>query len=216
MLNFDMVGRLGDNPLTINGVGSASEFNELIVKASEDRPFEVKVEDSVMSASDHYSFFLKRVPSMHFFTGLTEQYHTPADDVETLNMAGIVNAVDFAEAVLNFVLHDDDGFEYVEASTQSPGRAGDMAYLGVVPDYSGGNKGLKINGTGKESPAEKGGLQAGDVITKFGDLAIGDIQGLADGLRKYKPGDTVKVIVKRGDKDVELAVQLEAPRGSKK
>ncbi len=216
MLNFDMVGRLGDNPLTVNGVGSSTEFSELVTKASEDRPFEVKVEDSVMSASDHYSFFLKRVPSIHFFTGLTEQYHTPADDIETVNMAGIVNTVDFAEAFLNAVLLDEDGFEYVEAQTQSPGRGGDMAYLGVVPDYSGGNNGLKINGTGKDSPAEKGGLQAGDVMIKFGDLAIGDIQGLADGLRKYKPGDKVIVIVKRGEKEVKLEVELAPPRGSKK
>jgi S1-C subfamily serine protease len=176
----------------------------------------VKVEDSVMSASDHYSFFLKHVPSIHFFTGLTEQYHTPADDVETLSMPGIISTVDVAETVLDAVLHDEDGFEYVEAQTQSPGRGGDMAYFGVVPDYSGGNNGLKINGTGKDSPAEKAGLQAGDVITKFGDLAIGDIQGLADALRKYKPGDKVPVIVKRGDKNVELNVELAPPRGSKK
>ncbi|MBA3315323.1 MAG: M28 family peptidase [Planctomycetota bacterium] len=215
MLNFDMVGRLGDNPLTVYGVGSATEFDELIAKASEDREYEVKPVDGVMGASDHYGFFLKRVPVFHFFTGLTEQYHTPSDDVETLNLPGIVNAVDFSETVLEAVLKDDDGFEYVEAPTESPSR-GDMAYLGVVPDYSGGTNGLKINGAGKDSPAEKAGLQAGDVITKFGDLAIGDVQGLADALRKYKPGDKLKVIVRRDDNDIELEVELGAPRGSKK
>src|SRR5690606_28225569 len=114
--------------------------------------------------------------------------HTPADDVETLNMEGIPQAVDFAESVLSAVLDDDDGFTFVETSTESPTR-GNMAYFGVVPDYSGGTDGLKINGTSAESPAAKSGLQAGDIITKFGDLAIADIQGLADALRTYKPGD---------------------------
>jgi putative serine protease PepD len=59
-------------------------------------------------------------------------------------------------------------------------------------------------------------LQAGDVITQFGDLAVADIQGLADALRRYKPGEKVKVTVKRGGKDVGLEVELGAPRGGKK
>src|SRR5690606_21366268 len=70
MLNFDMVGRLGDNPLTIYGVGSSDEFGELIEEASKDRAFEVKPVAGVMGASDHYSFYLKKIPVFHFFTGL--------------------------------------------------------------------------------------------------------------------------------------------------
>ncbi|MGC1274699.1 MAG: M20/M25/M40 family metallo-hydrolase [Planctomycetaceae bacterium] len=216
MLNFDMVGRLGDNPLTIYGVGSSDEFDELIGEAAKGRGFEVKPVDGVMGASDHYSFYLKKIPVFHFFTGLTEQYHTPSDDVETLNMEGIPKAVDFSESVLAAVLKDPDGFEFIETSTESPTR-GDMAYFGVVPDYSGGTDGLKINGTSSDtSPAAKAGLQAGDVITQFGDLAIADIQGLADALRTYKPGDKVKVTVHRGGKSVTMDVVLGAPRGSKK
>ncbi|HEX6987221.1 MAG TPA: M20/M25/M40 family metallo-hydrolase, partial [Planctomycetaceae bacterium] len=216
MLNFDMVGRLGDNPLTVYGVGSATEFDELIAGVSKDCDFEVKPVDGVMGASDHYGFYLKRVPVFHFFTGLTEEYHTPADDVETLNLEGIPKAVDFAADVLAAVLADEDGFEYAEAPSESPSRGGDMAYFGVVPDYAGGTDGLKINGTSPASPAAKAGLQAGDVITRFGDLAIADIQGLADALRTYKPGDKVNVTVRRGQQDVTVEVELAAPRGSKK
>ncbi len=213
MLNFDMVGRLGDNPLTVYGVGSSEEFGEIINKASQGRTFEVNPVDGVMGASDHYSFYLKKIPVFHFFTGLTKEYHTPADVVETLNMEGIPRTVDFAEAVLASVLANEDGFNYVEAPTQSPTR-GDMAYFGVVPDYSGGTDGLKINGTSSSSPAANAGLQAGDVITQFGDLAIADIQGLADALRTYKPGDKVTVTVRRGDKTVSTEVVLGATRGS--
>lgn len=215
MLNFDMVGRLGDHPLTVYGVGSAKEFKDLIAGVSKHRDFKIEPVDSVMGASDHYSFYLKKVPVFHFFTGLTEEYHTPADDVQTLNLTGIVQSVDFAQDVLNAILKDEDRLTYQETATESPSR-GDMAYFGVVPDYSGGTDGLKINGTSKDSPAAKAGLQAGDVITKFGDLAIADIQGLADALRKYKPGEKVNVTAKRAGKDVTVEVTLGAPRGAKK
>lgn len=216
MLNFDMVGRLGENPLTVYGVGSAKEFADLIERVSEDRDYEVKPVAGVMGASDHYGFYLNRIPVFHFFTGLTEEYHTPEDDVETLSLPGIEDAVDFAYDALTAILDDEDGLEYLEAPTESPSRGGDMAYFGVVPDYSGGTDGLKINGTSPSSPAAKAGLEAGDVITKFGDIAIGDIQGLADALRAYKPGDKVDVAVRRGEQEVILSVELAAPRGSKK
>lgn len=216
MLNFDMVGRLGENPLTVYGVGSAKEFPQLIDAVSKDRTYEVKPVAGVMGASDHYGFYLKKIPVFHFFTGLTEEYHTPADDIETLSLPGIADAVDFATDVLARVLAEDDGFEYLEAPSESPNRGGDMAYFGVVPDYSGGTDGLKINGTSPNSPAAKAKLAAGDIITKFGDIAIGDIQGLADALRAYKPGDKVDVVVRRGEEEVTVNVELAAPRGSKK
>src|SRR5690606_37554461 len=114
MLNFDMVGRLGENPRTVYGVGSAKEFDELIEAASKDRDFEVKPGDGVMGASDHYGFYLKKIPVFHFFTGLTKEYHTPEDDIETLNMEGIAESVDFAQTVLDAILADDDGLEYLE------------------------------------------------------------------------------------------------------
>ena len=46
-----------------------------------------------------------------------------------------------------------------------------MAYLGVVPDYAGGDgNGLRLTDVNADSPAGKGGLQAGDVIIRDGEV----------------------------------------------
>jgi Zn-dependent M28 family amino/carboxypeptidase len=39
--------------------------------------------------SDHYAFHLRGIPVLHFFTGLHPEYHTPADDVDLLNLDGL-------------------------------------------------------------------------------------------------------------------------------
>ncbi len=57
-----------------------------------------------------------------------------------------------------------------------------MAYLGIVPDYAATTDGLRINDVNADSPAAKGGLKAGDVIVKIGDVPVANIQGLAAGL----------------------------------
>lgn len=57
-------------------------------------------------------------------------------------------------------------------------------------------------------PAERAGIQAGDVLTKINDIAIKSSLELTHQLFKYKPGDTVKVTVFRDNKTVDVSVTL--------
>lgn len=63
------------------------------------------------------------------------------------------------------------------------------------------------------SPAEKAGLEVGDVVTKFGDVALKDGSTLASGISKYKVGQTVEMEVWRDGKTLKLKATLtEAPQ----
>ena len=57
--------------------------------------------------------------------------------------------------------------------------------------------GVRITGVREGSPAEKAGLQAGDVIVEFDGKPIEDIYAYTYALRDKKPGDAVKVVVER-------------------
>ena len=62
------------------------------------------------------------------------------------------------------------------------------------------------------SPAQKAGLQAGDIITKFGRVSLKDGTTLASVLSKFKVGETVEIEVSRGGKTIKLKAKLtEAP-----
>src|SRR5258705_7916900 len=90
---------------------------------------------------------------------------------------------------------------------ESQGR---RATLGVIPQYDEeeDGKGVKISGTSADTPAQKAGLQDGDVITKLGDQPTGTLMELSAVLASHKPGDNVKVVYQRGGNRQTVDVTL--------
>ena len=211
MLNFDMIGGLKEQGLLVGGVRSAKQFPGLVEKVNQDGQLKVNTAGP-LGGSDHAGFYRKGVPVLFCFTGMTDLYHTPDDDFETINVEGVVKTIDFAERLLDELQALPERPEFVKGTPQ-PRGAGGLAYLGVVPDYAGTSEGLRVTDVNADSPAAKGGLKKDDVIVKFGDVAVADIQGLAEGLRKYKPGDRIKVVVQRDKQEQTLEVTLGRPMG---
>ena len=60
-----------------------------------------------------------------------------------------------------------------------------------------------------DSPAAKAGLKGGDVIIKFGESKVTNIEDFMGAMMKFKPGDKVKVGVKRAKELLELETTLE-------
>jgi S1-C subfamily serine protease len=150
---------------------------------------------------------------LHFFTGTHEDYHKPSDDTEKINaqggeqVAGVVAEVALALA--------DRPERLAYKSAPAPAPQGDMrsfgASLGTVPDYAGdGRPGVLLAGVRPGSPAEKGGLQRGDLLVELAGTPIRNIHDLMFVLRSAKPGQAAKAVVDREGKKVELDVMFEA------
>jgi hypothetical protein len=92
-------------------------------------------------------------------------------------------------------------------------RSRPRARLGIIPDFSGGDKpGVVADTVMDGGPAKAAGMQDGDRIIKIGDQEIRDIYGYMEALKDHKPGDTLEVVVVRKDQEVKLQVKLdEAP-----
>jgi S1-C subfamily serine protease len=78
----------------------------------------------------------------------------------------------------------------------------------VVPDAVSGQSPI-VSG----SPADKAGLQAGDVIKKVNGDTVTTGQGLTSLLNHYQPGDSVKLTVVRGSKTIQLNATLASAKG---
>ncbi len=178
MLNFDMVGRLRNDELTVFGTRSAKEFDGFLDRVGGEAGLKLKKDDRTLAMGDHFAFYQRGIPALHFFTGLTNEYHTPDDDFVTINVPGVVRTVDFAEDVLDLVVTLPGRPQFVKGAASGPGASG-MAYLGITLDQAAGSDGPEISAVAANSPAAQGGLQPGDVILQFGDSAVADLR--ADG-----------------------------------
>jgi membrane-associated protease RseP (regulator of RpoE activity) len=88
--------------------------------------------------------------------------------------------------------------------------ARDVAYMGVQleeeTDHPEG--GARVSEVVHDSPAEKAGLQAGDIIVVFDGQTIRGPVGLTKQIHERKPGDTVRVDVLRDGKVKTLEIEL--------
>lgn len=62
------------------------------------------------------------------------------------------------------------------------------------------------------SPAEKAGIQPGDIIAQINDDIVGEHGNMASLIGQYRPGEIVEIVVIRGDKKLNLKSELAAYR----
>jgi S1-C subfamily serine protease len=89
--------------------------------------------------------------------------------------------------------------------SQSGGR-GFKVTLGTVPDYSEGVVGFKISDVRENGPAQKAGLQGGDIIIKLGTYDIKSIYDFMYSLAGFKPGEEAEIVFVRGSETITSRV----------
>ncbi|MBQ0788148.1 MAG: M28 family peptidase [Oceanihabitans sp.] len=204
MINMDMVGRLKkDSTLAVYGVGTSPIFKQTL-KANNNR-FKLVQKESGVGPSDHTSFYNADIPVLHFFTGQHEDYHKPSDDTERLHFNGMQVISNYIFEIISDL--DNNGkLPFRKTKNESEDVPRFKVGLGVIPDYLYDGKGMRIDGISEDKPAQKAGLQRGDVVVKLGEIEVIDMTTYMIGLSKFEEGDITKVIVEREGKEVEAEI----------
>ena len=83
-------------------------------------------------------------------------------------------------------------------------------YIGVSIANSNSNiKGAYVLSVTENSPAQKAGLQAGDIITAINDTAISDANELTKMVARSSVGDNLKLMIYRQDDTLEVIVTVD-------
>lgn len=102
---------------------------------------------------------------------------------------------------------DDNGeLAFRKTKNESESAPRFKVTLGVVPDYMFDGKGMRIDGVSEDKPAQKAGLQKGDVVIQLGDVEVKDMMSYMTALSEFETGQTTTVKVQRGEKIVETPV----------
>jgi Tol biopolymer transport system component len=207
-LNMDMVGRLRDK-LVLQGVGSSSLWPREIERRNAPLGLSIVTNDTAFLPTDATAFYLKGVPVLNAFTGAHTEYSTPRDMADTLNYDGLQKVARFMGLIVRSLAMTEAAPDYVrqDSSGERLGRRRSRVYLGTIPDYTRGNEdGVRISGVAKGSPAEAGGLMAGDVVVEVAGRAIGNIYDYSSALDGLKVGQPVRVVVRRDGGTATLTV----------
>jgi hypothetical protein len=217
MLNFDMVGRMRDDRVIVYGALTAQEMNAIIAQANAVAPLNITATGDGFGASDHSSFYAKNLPVLHFFTNVHDDYHRATDDAEKINAVGLARVVSLAERITRDIADRSQPLTFVRAVAAAPAsssRESTNAYLGSVPDMGATEVvGVRLAGVRAESPADKAGMKAGDIIVEFAGKPVKDLQTYSNALYDQKPGDMIDVVIVRAGARMTMKVTL-GRRGS--
>jgi hypothetical protein len=198
-INFDMVGRMQDNKLTVQATGSSPVWARTIEQANVAAGFDLVVQQDPYQPTDVASFNQTGVPSLALFTGTHTDYHKPSDTSDKINYEDLDRVVEFAAAIVKRIGDAREAPQYtkVEQSAQQGIRGGVRIFTGTIPDYSTEVKGLLLSGVIGGGPAEQAGLQKGDVIVEIAGQTIANIYDYTYALEVLKIGEPVKVVYQR-------------------
>jgi hypothetical protein len=210
MVNFDMVGRLRDQSLVVNGMGTASEWPSLIEPLAGE--LKLKPIPDGWGPSDHSSFYGEGMPVLHLFTGSHDDYHKPTDDLPAVNVEGAVTVGELAGRIVIALLDRCDPLTFVKADRPQQGAAAFKVSLGTMPDYAAAVDGLALAGVREGGPAASAGLQKGDVIKKIGTRDIHGIDDYMASFAELVPGEVVEIVYEREGKTATTQLTPAAPR----
>jgi len=211
-LNFDMVGRLHDNKLILQGVGSSPVWTKLIEKRNVAAGFNLTLQDDPYLPTDTTTLYPKGIPVLAIFTGSHEDYHRPTDKADTLNYEGTERIARFTRGILTD-LEKSERPAYAQVERKGGGggaRESLRAYLGTIPDYAAEVQGVKLSGVRAGGPADKAGLKGGDVIVEFAGTKIANIYDYTYAMDAAKIGQPVTVVVVRNGERISLSLTPEA------
>jgi hypothetical protein len=219
MINLDMVGRMKDDKVTVGGMGTATEWNEMVKRRNEiyfdnddgygvGKKMNLQFNDDGFGPSDHSSFYGKKIPVLFLFTGTHDDYHKPSDTADKINYEGLEDVTSFVADLVKTIDQNPQRPTYAVAksSGMAGGRSGFNISLGTVPSYTDSTDGMVLDGVRDNSPAAKAGLKPGDKIVKLAGKDIRNVMDYTYILGEMKAGEEYEVVVMRGAERLTMKI----------
>jgi len=213
LINLDMIGRPKEGRWLLGGVGTSSVWSDLIDQVKQSHPeVSFTTQRSARAPSDQSSFLPLRLPVLWSYDGGHPDYHRPTDDPEKIDYEAMARWLGFIRDLVVAIadLPRRPDYKEVKGSEFRRPRNQFRVYLGTMPDYTWEGEGLRVDDVTPDSPADRYGIRAGDVILRLGPVEIKDIYDFVYALQTLAPGVWYDVVVRRGGDTVKLRVKMEA------
>jgi C-terminal processing protease CtpA/Prc len=213
-VNLDTDGSLFDKKLLVLNGNTAKEWKFVFMGTDYTTGIKSEVVQQELDASDQAAFIEKGIPAIQLFTGATENYHRPSDTWDKIDGKGLVKVAAVTKEVVEYLADRDIPFEFTgKAPAAGPQAAvkpatGRRASTGSVPDFAFTGEGVKVASVTQGSAGEKAGLLAGDIITSINGDPVKKLADYSDALKKFQPGDTVKLGILREGKAKVITMTL--------
>lgn len=217
-INLDMVGRLRPQGVEVYGTRTQLGLRQEIARANSASDLKLDFRWEMTDNSDHYTFYLRSIPTLMFHTGLHGEYHRPQDDVDLINFSGAervarLTAQTVWEEANRDVLpvfrtscrleSEDDRKRFETPRTNRRSRFGIRWISGEQQT----GDGLLISDVAPNSAAGRGGIHAGDRIVEFAGIPMTSVDNFLAQVQAAPK--SVSVAVERAGESEPLTLEIE-------
>ena len=212
VLNLDTVGRLEGKKLLVLNSSSAREWKFIFMGVGYVTGVEAEMITQELDASDQVSFIEAGVPAVQLFSGPHSDYHRPSDTPDKIDATGLVKVATFARETILYLAERPEPLHFSGSSQPAarPRGPGRKVSTGSVPDFTYNGEGVRIASLAPDSPAQKAGLKAGDIIIQVDDQSVANMRDYAAALKKYRPGDKASILFLRDGKKMKTTIEFQA------
>jgi aminopeptidase N len=214
VINMDTVGRLGDQPVSVIATESAREWPFVFRGITAVTGIQTRSIPGAAESSDQKAFIDAGVPGVQIFSGAGLDYHRPTDTPDKVDGAGMVKVATVAAEAIDYLASTEKrlSVSVTPGSAAAPpaGSGSRRVSVGAIPDFAFQGPGLRLEGVVPGSPADKAGMQAGDILTHLGGNAVNGLGGFNDQLKKLAPGDQVELRWTRAGVEQKASVTVVA------
>ena len=213
-VNLDSVGRLEGRAIQVFGGNSAYEWPFMAQGIGFTIGVDSVMADNVIASSDHVPFLNNGIPAIHLFSGTHPDYHQPSDTADKLDYAGMSDIALWVEEAMVFLGDREAPLRVTLENAPVPVNQGVVAEreasLGTVPDFTYAGNGVRISDVTPGGAAALAGLTGGDVLLRYDDAAIADLQSYSNLIRESEPGQEVQILIRRGEQEILIPVTLQS------
>jgi len=215
MINLDMVGRIEDGGISINGTGTGTGLKDLVIEAVGSTESEIRYPDGLTSRSDHAEFYRRQVPVLFMSeTVFPDEYHTPDDESWRIDFPGGTEAARIAARIAARNATHPERTRYVEIEGFETAEGGPSltdlkVRFGIKPgNYGDTEPGIVVAGVTADTSASSAGIIEGDRLLAWNGDPITGIREWMLMMAVHEPGDIVTVTIMRDSAELQLPVML--------
>ncbi len=207
LIDLNMLGRMNkvSRALYVAGVGTAPVFATLL--QSNNKGFALKVDSAGVGYGAYSLFYKMNIPLLSFSTGYTPDYAKPTDDADKINYSGQVEINNYIYKIISD-LEKQSRPVFTETVNMAEKLERLKSNIGIVPDYSFAEDGIRVAVCIANKMAEKAGIEADDIIIQIAEFPIVDFDDYMLAMNKLQKGREVPVTVKRGKNEFKFFVVL--------
>ncbi len=209
MMNFDMIGRMTKDRLSVTGANSAKGMLEWAKPIFDRGECTVVINEAMGSGgSDHASFRAAGVPFLFgIIADFHADYHTSRDVSELIERESGMKAVRLWEDLAWEMAQRPERFVFDDQS--GPMRGTQIRVrIGMRTRDAEDGSGLEVSDVTKDSISDKAGVLKGDHVVKFNKISIKTREDLVNELRKLEPKGEVQVVITRAGEEKTLFLKL--------